>query len=338
MKIDEKMKHRAEWLYERKWGVMVHYLADLPSCLDPVDLSPEEWNRRVDKFDVKNFVKQLSEIKCGWLIFSIGQNSGFYCSPNETYDEIVKRKPSRLSKRDLIKDLGEELGEKDIRLITYLPSQAPLNDIYALEKLKCTPIWKGPKWGLRDDQYKVQEGVDERLTDFQIYWESIIREWSKRWGKLVSGWWFDGCYYSDKMYNFPDEPNFKSFAESARSGNLDSIVAFNPGVKVPIISLTEYEDYTAGEIAGALPVNGIEPCVIPLGRFIKNAQYHILTFIGGCWARGSPRFTDEFLISYTKHINSFGGAITYDFPPPSEDGNIPLSFFNQLKKLSLQIN
>ncbi|MGC8977662.1 MAG: hypothetical protein ACP5OB_08625, partial [Candidatus Ratteibacteria bacterium] len=42
-----------------------------------------------------------SEIKCGWLIFTIGQNSGFYCSPNKTYDEIVGRKESRLSKRDL---------------------------------------------------------------------------------------------------------------------------------------------------------------------------------------------------------------------------------------------
>ncbi|MCS7180424.1 MAG: hypothetical protein NZ891_03630, partial [bacterium] len=161
---------------------------------------------------------------------------------------------------------------------------------------------------------------------------------SEKWGNLVSGWWFDGCYYVDKMYNFPEPPNFKSFAESARKGNPESIVAFNAGVKVPVVSLTEYEDYTAGEIDGALPVSGIEPSVIPLKRFLNNAQFHILTFIGGCWGKGEPRFPDEFLISYTKYINSFGGAITYDFPPPDEDGNIPFPFLNQLSNLAKAVS
>ncbi|MGC8977361.1 MAG: hypothetical protein ACP5OB_07040 [Candidatus Ratteibacteria bacterium] len=331
------MGHRAEWMYERKWGVMVHYLADVPSNTEEISLTPEEWNKKVNSFNVRNFVKQLSEIKCGWLIFTIGQNSGFYCSPNKTYDEIVGRKESRLSKRDLIKELGEELAENDIKLIAYLPSHAPSADIYAVERLKCTPIWEdgGARWGLKKEKYKIQEGVDSRLTEFQKNWERIISEWSERWGEIVSGWWFDGCYYSDKMYNFQEPPNFKSFADAARKGNKNSIVAFNPGVKIPVISLTEYEDYTAGEIAGALPVSGTEPCVIPLKRFINNAQFHILTFIGGCWGRGEPRFPDDFLIIYTKYINSFGGSITYDFPPPKEDGNIPKPFFEQLKKLSL---
>ncbi|MGC9066230.1 MAG: hypothetical protein ACP5JO_06340, partial [Candidatus Ratteibacteria bacterium] len=141
------------------------------------------------------------------------------------------------------------------------------------------------------------------------------------------------CYYPDKMYNFQEPPNFKSFAESTRKGNKDSIVAFNPGVKVPVVSLTEYEDYTAGEIAGALPVSGNEPCVIPLKRFVKNVQYHILTFLGGCWGRGEPRFSDEFVIGYTRYINSFGGVITWEFPPPDDDGNISHCYLNQLKKI-----
>lgn len=318
------MKHRAQWLYEKKWGVMVHYLA-------PEKIDPEEWNKRVDRFDVKNFASQLAEIKCGWLIFTIGQISGFFCSPNRTYEEIVQRKPSRLTKRDLIKDLGEVLAEKGIKLIAYLPSHAPSKDIYAMEKLKCTPEWDCRAWSVVEE-YKVQEGVDDRLTQFQKNWESIISEWSERWGKLISGWWFDGCHYPDRMYNFPDEPNFKSFSESARKGNPDSIVAFNTGVKLPVISATEYEDYTAGEITVALPV---QHKTYFIERFIGNAQYHILTFLGGDWAIGEPRFTDDLLISYTKYINSLGGAITYDFPPPSEDGNIHKSFFDQLKNLSL---
>ena len=321
------MKHRAEWMYERKWGVMVHYLDYFEK---PDDSLIDEWNRKVNRFNVKNFVKQLSEIKCGWLIFTIGQNSGFYCSPNKTYEEIVKRKKSRLSKRDLIKELGEELNEKDIKLIVYLPSGAPANDELAVKKLKWAPVWdKFIQEIFEKRNIKIE--TDSRLTEFQKNWEAIIGEWSERWKGLVSGWWFDGCYYSDKMYNFDSPPNFKSFAESTRKGNKESIVAFNPGVKVPVISLTEYEDYTAGEISNSLPVNGIEPCVIPLGRFIKNAQYHILTFLGGCWGKSEkPRFPDELVIGYTKHINSFGGVITWEFPPPDEDGNIKKEFYNQL--------
>jgi len=140
------------------------------------------------------------------------------------------------------------------------------------------------------------------------------------------------------MYNFPDSPNFKSFAESARKGNSESIVAFNPGVKIPVISLTEYGDYTAGEISNDLPVSGIEPCVIPLTRFIKNAQYHILTFLGGCWSKGTPRFPNEFVISYTKYINSFGGVITWEFPPPDDEGNVKKEFFEQLISIGKNIS
>ncbi|MCL5408579.1 MAG: alpha-L-fucosidase [Candidatus Omnitrophica bacterium] len=325
------MEHKADWMYEKKWGIMVCYLADYAGNSSPMESYEEQWNKRINQFNVRNFVKQLSEIKCGWLIFTMGQNSGYYCSPNQTYDEIVERKISRLSKRDLIKDLAEELNSKDIKLICYLPSHAPVLDTYAVEKLKCTPSWDGSMWGLKKGQYKIPEEIDERLTEFQKNWQAIIREWSNRWGKLVSGWWFDGCYYADKMYNHPDAPNFKSFAESAKSGNKDSIVAFNPGVKIPVISFTEYEDYTAGEISHALPVFYRW---LPLSRFIKNVQFHILTFLGDDWGRGNVRFSKELITGYTKHINSFGGAITYDILPPDENGNIPPPFLDIFKNIN----
>jgi alpha-beta hydrolase superfamily lysophospholipase len=37
--------------------------------------------------------------------------------------------------------------------------------------------------------------------------EAVIREWSLRWGKNVSGWWTDGCYHADKMYRHADAPD-----------------------------------------------------------------------------------------------------------------------------------
>ena len=136
------------------------------------------------------------------------------------------------------------------------------------------------RWGGRAGQYPLwkyengkPKGQDDRLAAFQQKWESVITEWSKRWGRRVSGWWFDGCYYPDAMYRHPEPPNFASFAAAVRSGNPDSLVAFNPGVLNPIITLTPEEDYTAGEI------NDPGKVVCP-GRWVGKAQFHMLSYLG----------------------------------------------------------
>ena len=79
-------------------------------------------------------------------------------------------------------------------------------------------------------------------------WEKVIREYSLRWGTNIAGWWFDGCYEPNQLYNFPDAPNFQSFAAAARAGNPNALIAFNRGVIDRVLSITPFEDYCAGEI------------------------------------------------------------------------------------------
>ena len=43
------------------------------------------------------------------------------------------------------------------------------------------------------------ESVGGRLAQFQRNWEAICRDWSQRWGRRVSGWWIDGCYFADEI-------------------------------------------------------------------------------------------------------------------------------------------
>lgn len=92
-----------------------------------------------------------------------------------------------------------------------------------------------------------------RQVPFMENIEAIHREWSTRWGPKVSGWWVDGCYEAE--YRFPEgqPPNFQTLAAALRAGNDDAIVAFIPGVLVPVICHSVHEDYTASEIAGVLP-------------------------------------------------------------------------------------
>jgi len=325
------MHTNTDWLLEARWGVFMHYLADFASNTKVPAIQPAEWNARIDNFDVKGLAAQLAEIQAGYFFITLGQNSGYYLSPNETYDALVGHQPSHCSRRDLVADLAEELEPRGIRLLVYFTACAPALDKQAIERLKCTPPNDARKIGFHPELYEYQPGVDDRLTEFQQMWESIVREWALRWGKKCHGWWIDGCYNAEVMYRHPEPPNFASFAAALKAGNPEALVAFNPGVKVPVICHWEEEDYTAGEISDAFPVPSLYDRQ-RLGRFVNGAQFHILTYLGQGWGQGEPRFPDEFVIGYTKLINAHEGVITWDVPPTKE-GLIAESAFRQLLAL-----
>ena len=152
-----------EWFRDAQWGVFTHYLTG-------AETSAENWNKRVSSFDVDALADQLSSVGTAYYFITIGQNSGHYCSPNSTYDRYVGIKPGKCSERDLIKDIYEALIPKGIRLLVYLPSGAPAADLTAVERL-------GWKWGYNGNWPMWGTGrTGERLADFQIKWEEVIKE------------------------------------------------------------------------------------------------------------------------------------------------------------------
>ncbi len=316
-----------DWFHDAHWGVMTHYLGAAPSSKGGAEFSAEDWNKQVDKFDANGLADQLASAGAKYLLFTIGQNSGHYCSPNATYDRLVGIKPSKCSRRDLVADLAKALSARKIRLMVYLPSGAPAADLVARKAL-------GWLWGEKGDWQLPGEPVGGRLAEFQVKWQDIIREWSLRWGKSVSGWWIDGCYFPKQMYRFDDEPNFASFARAMKAGNPQAIVAFNPGVHVPVICLTGCEDYTAGEVNLPQLAKAVETCP---GRWIQceahKAQYHILTYLGQSWCQGDrPQLSDEQIIACTMKLAEKGGVVTYDVPI-QKTGLIPQPFVDQLRAI-----
>ena len=295
---------------EAQWGVMTHYLADWQARTHHLTMSVDEWNRLVDGFDVERMAKQLESVGARYYQITIGQNSGYYLAPNATYDKIVGISPSKCSRRDLVADLAAALQKRGIRLMVYLPSGAPAGDKVADAALE----WRNGPYPLKE---------------FQRKWESVIREWSVRWGKKISGWWFDGCYFPNSMYRSPDAPNFASFAAAARAGNPDAAIAFNPGVVYRMLSMTPYEDYTAGEID--------KPENVTIRRAadgkIDGAQIQMLSYLGQTWGIGdTPRFSDEQAISFTSKIREAGGAVTWDVPVQL-NGAIAEPFLAQLRAI-----
>ena len=302
-------QHRAAWMKEARWGVMTHYLADWIARRENIEMSVEKWNELVDQFDADGLAKQLESVDASYFLMTIGQNSGYYLSPNATYDGYVGITPSKCSRRDLVADLHRALSRRGIRLMVYLPSGAPNGDEVAKQALQ----WQnGP--------YPNKE--------FQEKWQDIIREWSERWGDRVAGWWFDGCYWPNTMYRSVDPPNFATFAAAARAGYPERVIAFNRGVVPRIISITPHEDYTAGEIS--------DMSVMQIRRsndgMIDGAQIHILGYLGERWGTGSPRFSAEEAVAWSRQVIEKEGIITWDVPIQI-GGLISRPFIDQLTEI-----
>lgn len=310
--IPPEIAERTQWMHDARWGVMHHYL-------EPRDSTREAWRRRVNSFDVTSYAQQLAETGAGWLIFTVGQSSGFYCAPNSTYDELTGILPSKCTDRDLIGELADALGEHGIRLIAYLTANGPENDAEAVEALGYKHNVKGKANPLAKTAPRTE---NDRLVDFQKKWEAIMRDWSLRWEGRVSGWWVDSCYWNDILYDHREPPNFESFAAALRAGNPEALIAMNTGVDQALHRSSEVEDYTAGETGHLWPV--------PQGRFQWGAQSHVLSYLGPHWGRGpDPRLLTEFVTGYTHQVNDRDGVVTWDVPI-SDDGTISPSFLKQL--------
>lgn len=301
----EHANNRAAWMRKARWGVMTHYLADWIAKGTGKEMTIARWNDLIDQFDVEGLADQIKSTGAGYHLISIGQNSGYYLSPNATYDRIVGIRPSKCSRRDLVADLYDAHHRRGVKLMVYLPSGGPGRDAVAVKALG----WKNGVY---------------RNSEFQIKWQQVIREWSERWGKKVSGWWFDGCYWPNTMYRM-SAPNFATFAAAARAGNPESAVAFNPGVFHRILSMSPYEDYTAGEIdlPDQIMVRRSE------GGIVDGAQLQILSHLGEKWGMGSPRFSTDQVVAWVRKLEDQGGAFTWD-TPVEPNGHIPQVFIDQL--------
>jgi len=194
--------HNTDWLEDARYGVFIHFL--------PHDA---ESFARVDEFDVEHLARQVQDIGAKYLVLTVGQNSGYYNSPNAAYDKYTGYAPGeRCAKRDLPLDLYRALHPKGIRLVLYLPCQVPNQDPCAQKA-----------FGLA--QGKKDQPIDLEFAD---KWAEVIRHWARRYGDKVAGWWFDGAYAHVRF----SEAIARVYAGALKSGNPRAIVTFNPGVRL----------------------------------------------------------------------------------------------------------
>lgn len=305
--------HRAEWMHQGSFGIMVHWLISPPGNTD--EEKAEAFNRTVEGFDLEAFIQQFASTGADWLIFTIGQNTGYYCSPNAFLDRVL---PGHTSRRDLVLEIAQRVKALGKRFIAYLPSE-----VYGQSKA----VQQAFGWNPADQSI------------FQQRYQQFIREYAVKFGPLLDGWWFDGCYdwevFPNRLYDW------QNWFAAARAGNPDAIVAFNDGAFCinKVKPVTPLEDYHAGEVHmlqdGKIKLGHDQdsPLYMPDSRFIDGVQWHALLPVDSTFEGGAPyHYSDEVLFQWVQECKAVGGAVTLNLPI-SLEGRIPEATLAQMQRL-----
>jgi hypothetical protein len=147
---------KSNWLRDAKWGFFNHFLPHMASRPKPI-MTREQWNKKVNSFQVKPFADQLSSLKVPYFFITVGQAGHYFCSPNKAFDRLFGVSNGVRTERDLIADIAAELIPRGIRMCVYSPAYGA-----------------------------------KRTSEEQDMWLEVFTEWSERWGKSISAWWIDG--------------------------------------------------------------------------------------------------------------------------------------------------
>jgi len=225
---DAALKRRADtkWLTDARYGFMFHWVP--ASCPRRGERKP--YAQAVRDFNVDAFADQVREGGAKFVVITTAHALQYFPAPIQSLESIL---PGRTTQRDLVADLADALGKRDIRLMLYY-------------HLGCN---SDPAW---------QKACGFRETDTRKFfnnWIRIIREVGDRYGDKLAGWWFDDGTLN---YYYRSAP-WERLTKAAKAGNPQRLVAYNPWVMPPA---TEFQDYFCGEGAddpngaGHLPVGG----------------------------------------------------------------------------------
>jgi hypothetical protein len=256
------------------FGVMVHYLPDKQTI------------NEIKRFDVESFAASLAEMRASHLILTLGQNNGQYIAPNSALEVLCPGSAKNRPPRDLPLEIGQALRSRGIALILYLPFRAPQEDPALMTCLGDVNEQQPPP------------------ARFIAAWSSVVRDWSERYGSLVSGWWFDGTYNTKGM----TPAGWDMLCSASRAGGGNRWLAFNAGEGPQRFSLKSApcQNLMAGEY--------MEP-PSHLNAAPSDLTLHVLTPLAASWGSPTPaRFSASQLRTWFSEAATARGLFTLDMP------------------------
>ncbi len=325
-------KHRAAWMADGSYGVMTHYL--ISPAGDTPEAKTAAFNKTVDAFDLDFFMKQFEDSRADWLIFTIGQNTGYYCSPNAFLDRAL---PGHTAKRNLALEIAERVHKLGKHFIAYLPAEVAA---------QTQEVHQAFGW------------VEPERREYLGRYQQFVRDYATALGKNCDGWWFDGCY--DGIHK--GQWDWKTWCDAARAGNPEAAIAFNDGSfcvgrEKPVSPL---QDYHAGEVhllensqirfdfmgpakdvyqtdKGLFRLRGKEPVYyMPKSQFVEGVQWHALVPIDSSFMAPTipdQHYEDGALLKFLQDCKKVRGAVTFNLPIDTANGHIPAATAAQVKRL-----
>ena len=261
---------RAGWM-SGHWGLMVHWL--YPGVPPRQGEPARSLDEAVDRFDVSGLLEQVASTGASWFLLTLGQNTGRYISPNPVIEELVG--PGHCSRRDLAYEIAAGMHRMGRRFIAYLPCEVAAN----------TSLHAGFGW-------QTEEGG--RQAVFQARYTQAVAAWARRFGPLLDGWWYDGCYTWPVFHNAGmDWPLWEA---ASRAGNPQAALAFNDGSFCVgnLDPVYPGQDYLSGEtemlaegkirLGRGLPLQ----THLPADGKWQACQWHALLPVDCFWMHGNP--------------------------------------------------
>jgi hypothetical protein len=217
--------------------LFISYSADTRSQTVDKGYTSAQWTAAVNSFDVPTFATQVANTGAKNIILMLGQNTGFYDSPNSAYETYAGVAPNaRCSKRDLPMEIADALAAKGIGMYLYLPEDVGWGDTKAAGNFGLTALAVA-NWVVS--------------STFTPKWNAVIKEWADRYGAKVRGWFFDG--YEARWGVTAAMAN--TYAATCKAANPCAVVTFN-GTGSDSVSDTQRGE-TAIDTSTGLPAKGL---------------------------------------------------------------------------------
>jgi hypothetical protein len=217
--------------------LFISYSADTRSQTVDKGYTPAQWNAAVNSFNVPSFAAQVQATGAKNILLMLGQNTGYYNSPNDTYEQYAGvARGTRCSTRDLPMEIADALAPLGIGMYLYLPEDVGWGDTKAAS-------------GFGLSSLAVSNWVVD--SNFTPKWNAVIKTWADRYATKVRGWFFDGYEIRWGV----TQAMAQTYRNTCLAANPCGIVTFNGTNSNPISDTQRGE--TRIDPATGLPAKGL---------------------------------------------------------------------------------
>jgi hypothetical protein len=192
-----ELQANTDWMVKGKYGLFISWVPE-GYPLYGTTQTYKHYQSAVSRFDVGAFADMVEQAGASWIVFTTTHGKYYYPGPLAAMDRVV---PGRTCKRDLIGELADALGRRDVRLILYFHPGPPATE---------------------DKEWANAAGIspvdDNRYNQIMV---DIFAEIGQQYGQKLSGWYVDGAYGY-----YVRNTSFERLTRALKSGNPQRAIGY----------------------------------------------------------------------------------------------------------------